>query len=99
MVAQLSRRTFLRGTGAVLSLPLLEAMLPAFGAEDSKAVPRRMVAIETNMGILPQFFFPEKAGRDYALTPYLERLAAHRQNLTVFSGVSISPSTSRTTTR
>ncbi|MFO0927584.1 MAG: hypothetical protein U0736_11170 [Gemmataceae bacterium] len=32
-----------------------------------------MVAIETNMGILPQFFFPEKAGCDYALTPYLDR--------------------------
>ncbi len=40
------------------------------------------------MGILPQFFFPEKAGRDYALTPYLEKLAAHRDQLTVFSGVS-----------
>ena len=70
----LSRRTFLRGAGAVLSLPLLDAMRPVFGAEDAKAVPRRMVAIETNMGILPQFFFPEKAGRDYELSPYLERL-------------------------
>ncbi|MBC8114939.1 MAG: DUF1552 domain-containing protein [Candidatus Saccharimonas sp.] len=48
-----------------------------------------MVAIETNMGILPQFFFPEQAGRDYVLSPYLERLAAHRDRLTVFSGVSL----------
>ena len=48
-----------------------------------------MVAIETNMGILPQFFFPEKAGREFEATPYLERLAAHRQNMTVFSGVSL----------
>jgi len=47
-----------------------------------------MIAIETNMGILPQFFFPEKTGRDYALSPYLERLAAHRRQMTVFSGVS-----------
>ena len=60
----------------MLALPLLDAMVPAFGAEDSRAVPLRMVAIETNMGILPQFFFPEKAGRDFELTPYLERLAA-----------------------
>lgn len=87
--ARLSRRTFLRGTGVLLSLPLLEAMRPLKAAGESREVPRRMVAIETNMGILPQFFFPEAAGRDYALSPYLERLAAHRQNLTVFSGVSL----------
>ena len=47
-----------------------------------------MICIETNMGIMPEFFFPEKAGADYAATPYLERLAAHRGQLTVFSGVS-----------
>ncbi len=87
--APLSRRTFLRGAGLTISLPLLDAMIPAFGAESAVAVPRRMVAIETNMGILPQFFFPEKAGKDYESTPYLERLAAHRQNMTVFSGVSL----------
>ena len=41
-----------------MSLPLLDAMRPAFGdAAKAAAVPRRMVAIETNMGILPQFFF------------------------------------------
>ena len=85
----LSRRTFLRGTGVALTLPFLDAMRPAFGAAASAATtPRRMVCIETNMGILPQFFFPEKAGRDYAPSPYLERLAAHRQQMTVLSGTS-----------
>ncbi len=84
----LSRRAFLRGAGVAMSLPWLDAMRPTFGAEDAKATPRRMVAIETNMGILPQFFFPEKEGRDYTLSPYLERLAAHRDKFTVFSGVS-----------
>ena len=64
-------------------------MMPAFARAGAGAqVPRRMVAIETNMGIMPQFFFPEPAGRDYALTPYLEKLAAHRANMSVFSGVS-----------
>ncbi len=83
------RRTFLRGVGVCLALPLLEAMRPALalaGAVLTK--PRRMVCIQTNMGIMPQFFFPEKGGRDFALTPYLEKLAAHRGQLTVFSGVS-----------
>src|SRR3954447_14592438 len=89
----LSRRTFLRGAGVMLALPFLEAMRPVFGAaavaaNSPGAVPRRMVCIETNMGILPQFFFPEKTGRDFALSPYLEKLAAHREQITVLSGVS-----------
>ena len=83
----MSRRTFLRGAGVALALPLLDAM-PRPGCRVAAAIPRRMVAIETNMGILPQFFFPEKAGADYEPTPYLEQLAAHRANMTVFSGVS-----------
>ncbi len=83
----IDRRTFLRGAGFGLALPLLESMRPAFAA--SRDIPRRLVAVETNMGILPQYFFPEKAGRDYASTPYLDRLATHRKNLTVLSGVSL----------
>ena len=84
----LNRRAFLRGTGVTLALPFLEAMQPAFGAHATTAIPRRMVCIQTNMGILPQFFFPETAGRDYASSAYLERLKAHRDQITVFSGVS-----------
>ena len=86
----LDRRTFLRAAGVTLALPMLDVMRPRLrAAEAEKAIPRRMVAIETNMGILPQFFFPDKAGKDFALTPYLERLKAHRANMTVFSGVSL----------
>ncbi len=84
----LNRRAFLRGAGVTLALPFLEAMQPAFGAQAATAIPRRMVCIQTNMGILPQFFFPETAGRDYAPSAYLERLKAHRDQITVFSGVS-----------
>ncbi|MCO6457392.1 MAG: DUF1552 domain-containing protein [Pirellulaceae bacterium] len=85
----LSRRTFLRGAGVTLALPLLDAMRPAFGADSNSPPPRRLVAIETNMGILPQYFFPEDRGPDYTLSPYLQRLAAHRRQMTVFSGVSL----------
>ncbi len=84
----LSRRSLLRGAGVALALPLLDAMRPAFGAAAKADIPRRLVAVETNMGILPQFFFPEKTGRDFALTPYLDRLKDHKDQLTVFSGVS-----------
>ena len=84
----LSRRTFLRGAGVAVALPLLESM--SFGRGPSRAKPpRRLVALETNMGILPQFFFPEKPGREYAASPYLEILAPFRKQTTVFSGVSL----------
>ena len=84
----LNRRTFLRGTGVCLGLPFLDAMQPACSAQKNTEIPRRMVAIETNMGILPQYFFPEKTGINYKLSPYLERLAPFRDQFTVFSGTS-----------
>ena len=85
----LSRRSFLRGSGVALALPLLDAMIPAVVRGQAAAPPpRRMVAIETNLGILPQFFFPARAGRDYELTPYLNILRAHRNDMTIFNGVS-----------
>jgi hypothetical protein len=82
------RRSFLRGAGALLSLPLLEAMLPSFARAEETAKPRRMLAVCNNLGLLPEMFFPAKAGRDYPLSPYLEILKAHRDDFTVFSGVS-----------
>jgi len=91
----MSRRRFLRGAGIALSLPLLEAMVPAFAssAESSspsspEAKPRRLLAVCNNLGLLPDQFFPKDAGRDYTMSPYLEVLREHRNDLTVFSGVS-----------
>ena len=85
----LSRRSFLRGTGAMLSLPLLEAMLPRFtSAAATAAAPRRMIAICANMGIMPKFFTPTGDGRGYTLSPYLELIKEHRDEFTVFSGLS-----------
>jgi hypothetical protein len=86
----LSRRTFLRGAGVAMAIPLLDAMTPAVAAAGATAVelPRRMLAIQTNLGILPQYFFPKTAGRDYESTPYLEKLRDFRDQMTVFSGVS-----------
>ncbi len=86
----LSRRGFLRGAGCALSLPFLEAMRPAFRAvaSETNATPRRMFGICNNLGLLPENFFPEQGGADYKPSPYLEILAKHRNDLTVFSGVS-----------
>ena len=90
MHSQFNRRTFLRGAGVGIALPLLDAMQPAFGAvTEKKKMPRRMVTIQTNMGILPRYFFPEGTGLDYKPSAYLKRLVGHRKQMTVFSGVSL----------
>jgi hypothetical protein len=84
----LNRRQFLRGAGVSLALPLLDVMTPAFARDSGTAQPpRRMLAVCNNLGLLPDKFFPEQAGRGYKLSPYLEMLAAHREHFTVFSGV------------
>src|SRR3954465_15773736 len=93
----LSRRRFLKGAGIALSLPFLEAMRPTFaGAIAAKldaattpgGKPRRFFGICNNLGLLPPNFFPKQTGRDYELSPYLQILKEHRNDFTVFSGVS-----------
>src|SRR2546428_1881293 len=91
----LSRRKFLRGAGIFLSLPLLDAMTPAFAAAAKRIAagatpggkPRRMFGVCNNLGLLPEHFFPKESGRDYALSPYLEVLKVSRDDFTVFRGV------------
>jgi hypothetical protein len=84
-----SRRTFLRGSGAALALPLLEAMAPrrARAAEAGKS-PRRMICINTTLGLHTPNLFPAEAGKDYELTPYLEPLKDFRDEFTIISGLS-----------
>ncbi len=92
----LSRRKFLRGAGILLTLPMLDAMTPAFAAVSKRVAadatpggkPRRFFGICNNLGLLPEHFFPKENGRDYPLSPYLEVLKEHRNDFTVFSGVS-----------
>ena len=85
--ATFSRRTFLRGAGVTLALPLLEAMTP-LRAQAAAQSPRRMVCINTTLGLHTPNLFPSAAGKDYELTPYLEPLAEFRRDFTVFSGLS-----------
>jgi hypothetical protein len=88
--SNMHRRTLLRAAGTCLALPLLNAMLRKGRAAEGQPVsPRRMIGIQTNQGILPQYFFPTETGQNYTLTPYLERLANVRNQFTVFSGVSL----------
>src|SRR5437868_3516727 len=85
----LPRRQFLRGAGVAFGLPILDAMRPAFAAGNGTGdVPRRMLAICNNLGLLPAGFFPAQPGKDYTPSPYLKVLDQFRDDYTVFSGVS-----------
>jgi hypothetical protein len=65
-------------------------MLESLGhaAEAKTPAPRRMFAICNNLGLLPDQFFPEKPGRGYKPSPYLEHLKAFQNDFSVLSGVS-----------
>lgn len=83
------RRQFLKGAGVIMALPFLDAMRPVFGAEKTGAtVPRRIIAMCNNLGLIPEYFFPNKPGKDYESTPYMDALADYRKFFTVMSGVS-----------
>jgi hypothetical protein len=83
-----SRRAVLRGAGAAVALPLLEALLPRRAAGAGESPPLRAILISNNLGVLPKPFFPANGGPGYELSPYLREIAAHRADFTVVSGLS-----------
>ena len=84
---RLSRRTLLRAAGAGIALPLLDCMRPRLSRAADPAPPRRMVAIHLESGLMPQFFFPQPSAVGPS-SPYLDLIADHRGQFTVFSGMS-----------
>ncbi|HET6326834.1 MAG TPA: DUF1552 domain-containing protein [Planctomycetaceae bacterium] len=87
----LPRRTFLRGAGATLALPWLEAMLPRSVAGAAAAAgkpPVRMAFLFTANGVIPSAWEPKGVGANYTLSPTLEPLAAVKNEVLVLSGLS-----------
>jgi hypothetical protein len=82
----LPRRTFLRAAGATIALPMLDAMLPAFGADAAPWTPRLGFMYVGN-GIVHQTFKPRTVGAAFELSPVLMPLAPLRKQLTVVSGL------------
>jgi hypothetical protein len=89
---KIARRSLLRATGVAMALPWLESVASvatiAQDADPLKLKPRRFLGICNNLGLLPEEFFPKQAGRDYTPSTYLGVLQKHRDDFTVFSGVS-----------
>ena len=93
----LPRRTFLRGTGTALALPLLDAMVPALTAEGRTAAApvRRLGFIYFPLGVDRDRWRPTGDGPGYEASEALAPLAAHRQKLIVLTGLSSDPDRSK----
>src|SRR5215510_11239490 len=85
----LPRRTVLRGLGALVGLPLLDAMLPAFTAvaRTAAAPIRRLNVVYLPNGMAMDYWLPKKDGREFEITPVMKPLASFRDKMTVVSGL------------
>jgi hypothetical protein len=86
----LPRRTFLKGAGAAIGLPLLDAMVPAFAAEAPKA--KRLGFVYLPNGVAKNFtgidyWTPKAKGKLSELSTILAPLTPYRDRLTVISGI------------
>jgi hypothetical protein len=90
---RISRRTFLRGVGATVALPWLEAMSPNSilvtnaGAMAPSEIPRRAMFTYWGLGVEIRAFTPRDTGRDYTLTRTLQPLAPFKNDCTVLTGL------------
>ena len=78
----LSRRTMLRGAGASLALPWLEAMMPS-GASAAARAPVRMAVLYMPNGVREDMWTPEGEGQEFTLSPTLKPLADLQSELIV----------------
>jgi hypothetical protein len=86
------RRTFLRGLGATVALPLLDAMLPAL-ASVPKGVSRYSF-LHVPHGASPPYWMPKGTGKDWELSRILTPLAPFKDRLTVISNTDHAMATS-----
>jgi hypothetical protein len=84
----LPRRTILRGMGAVVALPWLDAMVPAFTSAAAAAKPvKRFGVVYLPNGLIVKDLIPPSAGAGFEMTPILRPLEPFRDHLTVVSGL------------
>jgi uncharacterized protein DUF1552 len=85
----LPRRTFLRGVGATLALPLLDAMVPALSAVARTAANpvRRFGVVYIPMGSIISEWTPKQEGKLTELSPTLKSLTPHLSHVTVLSNL------------
>jgi len=87
MNKHISRRVVLRGMGAAIALPFLEAMVPALTpiAKTAANPVMRFGVVFVPLGERPGYWTPSKAGADFEFTPILKPLEPFRNWITVVS--------------
>jgi hypothetical protein len=84
----LPRRTFLRGLGTTLALPLIDAMVPALGARAQAARPaQRLGFVYVPHGVILNQWTPASANAGFELPPILKPLEPYRDTLTIVSNL------------
>jgi hypothetical protein len=83
----LPRRTFLKGLGAAVALPMLDAMTPAFAAPALKQTPTRLAFTYIPNGVTLEAWTPAAGGRDFAFTRILKPLEGLREHTLVITGL------------
>jgi hypothetical protein len=89
-----SRRTVLKGLGASIALPLLDAMNPAATAWAQTAAgttPKRLAFVGFPHGAIMDRWSPTETGTNYQMSPILQPLEPLRQHLTIVSGLRNKP--------
>lgn len=82
----LSRRTFLRGAGAMIALPFFKSLLPVRAASAVRP-PKRMACLYFPNGVWPAAWIPKKAGGEFELPFSLTPLEKLKQDVIVLSGL------------
>jgi Protein of unknown function (DUF1552) len=83
----INRRTLLRGAGATLALPFLEAMQASGRGASATTTPTRLGILFMPNGVRKDAWTPEGAGRDFKLSRILAPLEDCRQDITVLTGL------------
>lgn len=83
----ISRRAVLRGMGASMALPMLDAMVPAFAEISPGMTPTRVGFVYFPNGAIPKKWKPQTLGKDFELTQILKPLAPFKESMTVISGL------------
>jgi hypothetical protein len=84
---RLSRRTLLRGAGAAIGLPLLDAMRPALAGPALPKAPVRLSFVYIPNGVTAREWFPSSTGADFAYSRILKPLEPFRKDILVLSGL------------
>ena len=86
---RLPRRTFLRGVGTALALPLLDGMIPAFasGASTAERAVRRVGIIYIPNGMSQGGWIPAEEGSDFEYMPIMHALEPHRDHVLMLTGL------------